>query len=736
MKRVHIHIAGRSDLGVDDDQNIGASIDEMKRDPLWTVGKREQSHGFHRTPLGTVLVESTHPVPDRIIVVATSQSPPHPGDTLHIAEALRDSAIPFLSAFGDLPTVPKIDVLAIRRFAGLEVMARIKESLVDEPMDAEVTVEVGSGPATLFNGAILGVFASGRTPSVRVLTDGGDSVHRLSDIVSRHTDISRWLMRNRMWSALAEQVRMSQPQHAQILQALADNEGLRKGTGMSAPAVNYAYSSILGDLARGDRSWIPKMVRLIEVGSAKAFGRPGDERIRELVEYASQQFRTTPSLARLEPKRMRPHELAFQLGRVGGTVFNNCAALGNEFKSYWNGREGLRGARQLRQGLVRYAHGLKDEDRYQQSLTENLRRLSDLSSLLGGQRALDTESKNVLELGYGVPWDHLHPVKLVARLVGTSESEAIKSAVSAQFSSERATRQLEVGIGLTESINDLASCVDEISRQFDEDAVGAFNADQRIDAIVVVLGQGTKVMNAALMMASIVFAFHNRVSISFTEAVGRADTGTEVSSMALAGVEKMIGRLVDPLVIQNALISAVDRLDFGSMKALATLMDVEQESQVRADIKKIEDVLDGVIGDLDPTKKTASVLASISLIVDTIGSTSDADAVLKVSLLLSTATSDKPGDDAWKDEPELRPIWVMRNDSIHLRFDSRNAKSHRPKVPTWPSQANEESILVALCRALSTDVDEVRRHRDALLKDAHECLGRLRRDVRAPRSKN
>lgn len=732
MRRVHIHIAGRSDLGIEGDEDMLASIDEMKKNPAWKVGGREQGHGLDKTPLGSVLVEPGHPVPDRIVIVATSQEPAHPGDTLPIAEALRDVAVPEMASLADLTPVPTVEIVEINRFSGIEVMARIREVLVHEPPDAEVMVEIGSGPATLFNGVVLGVLASDRVPSVRVLAAGGDYVYRLSDVVAERTEVGRWFMRSRMWNALADHVENENPEHAGRLRRLADLEALREGGGNASP-VNYTYSSILGDLARDDRNWLPKTVRLLEMGSARAFGRPARERTDMIVAYATERFAKTDGLTHLTPTLMRPHEIAFHLGRFGGSVFADCPGISVEFRRYWDGGPGNRGARRLREGFVRHAHVTVDETAYRKTYADNLARLATLETLLGGLGACDTESRRMAELEFGAPWSHREPVRLIARLVGTSENTAIESAVSRRFSDGFRTRPLEVRIGRTESINDLASCIDEVSSQLERASLEAFSGNQRVDELVVVLGQGTKVMNTALLTAGILFAFHNRVNVSFAEAVGQAGTGTEVAVIGLPDVWSMVGRLVDPTAVQSALTGSVDRLDIGSMKSVAALIAGPSGDRVRDDVAYIERVLQGGMEDQSPAEAAAVTLAAIGLIIGTIRTTGDADVAVKVSLLLSGATAHMPGDDAWAADSALRPIWAVRNDSVHLRFDRRDPTNPRPIRPTWPVAIDVKTITVALCGILDLDVGDVNRHLDRLTTSAVQALDRLRSAVRSSR---
>jgi len=732
MRRVHIHIAGRSDLGIEGDEDMLASIDEMKKDPVWKVGGREQGHGLVKTPLGSVLVEPRHPVPDRVVVVATSQEPAHPGDTLPIAEALRDVAVPAMASLVDLTPVPAVEIVEINRFSGIEVMARIKEVLVHEPPDAEVTVEIGSGPATLFNGVVLGVLASDRIPSVRVLAAGGDYVYRLSDVVAERTDVGRWFMRSRMWNALSDHVESENPEFAGRLRRLADLEALRVYGGNASP-VNYAYSSILGDLARGDRNWLPKTVRLLELGSARAFGHPAREQTDGVVAYATERSPRTDNLQHLTPTRMRPHEIAFHLGRFGGGVLADCPGIDDRFRGYWDGVRGTPGARRLRERFVSYAHVPVDEQAYRNGYAANLDRLAALETLLGGRGACDTESQRMAQLGFGAPWSLREPVRLVARLVGTSENIAIESAVRGRFSDGLRPRPLEVEIGRTESINDLASCIDEVSSQLESASLKAFTDDQRVDALVVVLGQGTKVMNTALLAAGILFAFHNRVEVSFAEAVGQVGTGTEVSPLGLPDVWSMVGRLVDPRAVQSALTGSVDRLDIGSMKSVAALIAGPSGDPVRDDVAHIERVLQGGMAGQSPAESTAVTLTAIGLIIGTIRTTGDSDVAVKVSLLLSRATAHMPGDDAWAADPALRPIWKVRNDSVHLRFDRREPTNPRPILPNWPVAIDVQTITTALCGVLGLDVDAVTKHLDRLTTSAQKALKQLRSAVWSPR---
>lgn len=203
---IGIHLLGAADLGVKPD-DYPAALDELLGEgPKMQAERlarahRSEPHQAALSPLGSFLYHSD-PHISRVWLVATRQEPPHPLDTLRLAEVIASSLADRPALFGTEITA---EVISVRGF-GLDAMAdavRRRIESAPEPR-ASVVIGIGSGSTENLIGLLMGCIASGVVPRLCTTNrhDVNSSTHTFDLLIER--DMSRWLVRTGAFAALAE----------------------------------------------------------------------------------------------------------------------------------------------------------------------------------------------------------------------------------------------------------------------------------------------------------------------------------------------------------------------------------------------------------------------------------------------------------------------------------------------------------------------------------------------------
>jgi hypothetical protein len=197
-----IHVLGAADLDASTVEEFAVRLSDLERlpdgDDRWerlSLPPRITSPTgvrFATTPLQAALRAGC----DGLLLVATRQDPPRPGDTWRLAQLAR----PLLEERG-----VRVRVAEVRRFdvdGFREATEAGLRDLAPRPGEGEVALVMGGGPKVGFVGALLGMVQAGHLPQVFEPRREGEA-HRAPRVLRLHADLVPWLVRTHQYDVLA-----------------------------------------------------------------------------------------------------------------------------------------------------------------------------------------------------------------------------------------------------------------------------------------------------------------------------------------------------------------------------------------------------------------------------------------------------------------------------------------------------------------------------------------------------
>jgi hypothetical protein len=223
IRRLGVHVLGAADLGVSPMQ-FAAELMAVEAlppgEPRWRrLGRPSKAEApgepsYAMSPLHA----ATQSECDALLLVATRQEPPDPGDSWRLAHLVE----PLLHGRG-----VAVHIVEVHHF-GLEGFKRAVKDGVDwfdrRWQPDEVVLVVGGGPKIAFLGALLGMVQAGRTPRLLEVPRKGEPPRSPSDL-QLEVSLLPWLVRAHQYTFLAEQPEIHQQQR-RVWSGLAAAEAL------------------------------------------------------------------------------------------------------------------------------------------------------------------------------------------------------------------------------------------------------------------------------------------------------------------------------------------------------------------------------------------------------------------------------------------------------------------------------------------------------------------------------
>jgi hypothetical protein len=219
IRRLGIHVLGAADLDVPRVEEFGAALAAFEELPTgqrgWTLLERPplitSSSGirFATTPLQAAVRAGC----DGLLLVATHQRPPHPGDTWRLAELAQS----LLEDHGLLVRVVEVHGFAVDCFR--MAVERELRTLGSELTIGEALLVMGGGPKVGFVGALLGMIQADHLPQVLEPRRQGEA-HRPPAVRRLEADLLPWLARTHQYEVLANLAEIADAER-RVWQALA-----------------------------------------------------------------------------------------------------------------------------------------------------------------------------------------------------------------------------------------------------------------------------------------------------------------------------------------------------------------------------------------------------------------------------------------------------------------------------------------------------------------------------------
>lgn len=713
---VLIHVIGRVDVGAEKDSEIDGQLDKIKRSPgayIDLVSQKEREHGVDLPPIVQTLrlAEANQCWPDEIIFLGTEQSPGGEGDTFRIAVVLKD----VLPVLGDLFASPiPHDVRAVKvAHMSAEAFSSAVRKNVDPEEGRRYFLSIAGGGKSSFNGALAGLLSKGIIPHLLEANTSEDrgpiDMHRLVDSMS---DIRRYLTRKRMWWPLAGNL-VDQADNQKYLRELHFGERRHVGKQRNrSSSLELGISSLLADLAVEDQGWGRKMTRLVEMRSREiieASQRTDDNFPTEEIANAYKRARNGEGGENVDTA-----DQINWMAKDDHDEWRRLEVVPNRISEFWRTTDRRRGARNICRIARNFRHRIILDENYTGFHAQVFPDLFEL--LTEGQNEkfeLDRFAEKVSEFGHGIPWTVATPVTQVIRAIGSREDREIQDAV-ANFINANPSGIRDVFLFESKS-SDLLD-IELLSRRLlfelqERESELFRHKKSQISAIELILGQGTKAMNLAMIIAGVVHAFHLDVPLKLYEAPKPPKSKTEVKKIAILSSQQLKRQLLPDTAVISAISASLSVVDLKQAALLGELLS-EKNQDLAKEISSLRMGVDFPFEDVDE-KSTQSCfqrgMPAVAFLISQREINGDCDAVSRVAPLLTAMTDSKKVkgkkiDDMWKTDLNLKPLWRQRNNALHHNVDNKGDE----RFAVWPSDLSEQIVFDRFVELLKIDSAEVR----------------------------
>lgn len=698
MKTIYIHILGEASVGRRQNESLEAALERFRLNPLFVPedSREAAEHGEWALPL----TKAARYEIDHLLLVATQQNPRHEKDTWAIAQVLSEDLIARIwQAENRKP--PSLGTVVVRDFSVAGFLAETSSSLngLGVGENDRVVIEMGAGAASAFVGVLLGVLRANLLPTILQVTGDVPHVLDLRALTGGHLDLKRWLVRHRMWRELSGQSGVDEALKTRLV-AIGDFESLRRAPDRRR-LHQYAYSDIVGRIARGDQSWLPRIQRLVESTWGTLVARLSADTIREVETVLGK-----------HPQRSTAAQL-YEAAKSADLQWRKCAdLLPEQLVVFWESH-----GRRFRSQYAVNDHKRLSRQDYRVQEEQAKKQLANF--VAAADEALGVDGfKDQIPLGveeFVSPFTLGKSVALRIRNIGMSENSTIKRAFVRHEVEEKSTVDVEIvpdsddGVaGFLDIERTMAEVVKTLSSRLrDSEASG-----RSARSMHVFLNQGSKPMNLSLVCGALVVAFEWGIALNVLELAEQRPTEGEsqtiVRPVGAINPSRLMGRLLPLNDVASVATIAIQRLEVELAKKVAEFLPASDRSAV----DRVCDFFLGSTGN-NRMEKTAKAVARCMLVIQQSPFIGQAEAVVSVSQLLSGNFADSEIEkDQWGQR--LPELWRARNQAIHLRF----GRGDRVELPSLPASLTLEKLAEAVARP-EFDSDrylrEAQRHSNQLL---------------------
>jgi hypothetical protein len=715
-RNVLIHVVGRVDIGAEKDSEIEERLTKIEESPeeyIDLVVQKEREHGVDLPPIVQTLrlAEANQCWPDEIIFLGTEQSPGGDGDTFRIAVVLKD-VLPVLGGLFASPIPHDVRAVKVAHMSA-EAFSNAARKNVDPEEGRSYFLSIAGGGKSSFNGALAGLLSKGIIPYLLEANTSEDrgpiDMHRLVDSMS---DIRRYLTRKRMWWPLAENLG-DQQDNQKYLRELHFGERRHVGKQRNrSSSLELGISSLLADLAVEDQGWGRKMTRLVEMRSreiVESSQRTDDDFPTEEIANAYKRARNGEGGEKVDTA-----DQINWMAKEDHAEWRRLEVVPNQISEFWRTTDRRIGARNVCRIARNFRHRIILDENYRGFHAQVFPHLFEL--LTEGQNEkfeLDRFALKVSEFGYGIPWTVATPVTQVIRAIGAREDREIQDAISDFVNADPSgIRDVFLFESMTSDLNDIEALSRRLLLELQDRESELFKQRKsQISAVELILGQGTKAMNLAMIIAGAVHAFHLGVPLKLYEAPKPPNSKTEVKKIAILSSQQLKQQLLPDTAVMSAISASLSVVDLKQAALLGDLLS-EKNQDLAKEISSLRMKVDFPFEDIDEKSAQSCFnrgMPAVAFLISQREINGDCDAVSRVSPLLTAMTDSKKIngtkiDDMWKTDPILKPLWRQRNNALHHNVDPKGDE----RFAVWPSDLSEQIVFDRFVELLKIDSAEVR----------------------------
>lgn len=681
------------------------ALRDLEEDPDFWLRFRSDHTAQAMHPLLAVidhLERDGHPV-DAVFLIATRQSPAHPGDTYRIAEALRTRLgdVPVASAPADVRIIEIENLTVASIFESTRKMWRraAKNGRI-------IALPMGTGATSGYVGLLLAALAEGVQP---LLLELNREDPRQATRLQHSFSVERWLFRRRMWASLANLVAGDDRAHFEILrdqESLVNNRRAAANDQWTAQMAATYSALVAGSPVAAVRMNTALEIRLRDILSGVD---KSAESIQEIIR----------SIRGPDPNRRNVDEslLLVEAAKQSPMVFDRVVTAANDdrLRALWSG--GARSWKSLYDGCTKYRHNHRTPLDWREFVDGFIDFAEDQDFRDPTPRNIDNRDFMERPQRFGRCRTPSTPVMIVIRPMGKSDNSApvIDEAVvgharreSAEsdtpiaavvrlwtsaiefFEPNHPERSVRLNLSTERENETLSKEIQTGLRSIVDDIEG--DGSQHIKKIIVAVSQGTKAINTAVILESLAIATELDAMIDFIEPArgDLAGTTTHIRSIATLDTRAVSRSLFGNSTVLPLLRHCLEELNPIHGRALMSLAPATADSIIdglRAFFDEVSDPFAKVARGRDRLER---LLPHVALLRDQYVSVHQGRPVIRrdaeelfvtqLSTLLSSATqSTGLPDDCWKKTPDLAPLWTARNALFH---DGRMRKEGGPRGPS------------------------------------------------------
>jgi hypothetical protein len=667
------HVLGLADLALSRGQDPKDALQELRHDPDRILNGTPTHPGNPLGPLPST-INQLNELGYRVIEVvlfATDQEPSHPLDTRSWLPVLTPAFAHLSSLNNDHEITFSTQIIPELSISSLATAGRTAVS----SQGGQIVIPIAGGAKAGFLGLLIGTTAAGYNPLLLPVNREGarGSLRSVADI-----DSLRWLIRRRMWAAVATNLRVNQEVRdlASDLDAFEREAPSRTRPDLPSDHIAPMWSRTISEWAAQEPTWVTNISRIVDELTCRAVDQlPARDR-RKLSDQVNKWKRENPDV----------------VGRTDSDVCVRVAAQRPRMWADWKD-----GPESLKNWLVRYAS-------VEQARTARHGRYPKYpfpreGTTAAHQLVLDVAQGNLLKINPplgdpvlqsvftkqlpAVPDSPATPVRLSLRLAG--QRNAPNPQIAETIEQHHRSLSPEQGPFLpvlvlasdgTAQHEDLvieahdpeASVADalRVLRNYCDDI--ETRKKVRIRKISLYLNQGTQIMNLAALTAVVSVAAELGADLELFDVAISPTNDTKVTALPTPDVVNLVRESMPETEIRSLLLSCIETLHLAQALSIVTLLndpDLTRRVQYLSNLtlRPLNDVPRS-----DLSQRLRGIAPGVALVISLSSMLGERDVVGRLSVMLSAAVaSDK--EDKWDQVPQLRDLWNARNALFHRRRD-------------------------------------------------------------------